>query len=67
MENTSTSNQAGKLNPGDIVQLKSGGPHMTIQALSDARTVTCAWFTNNTVNFADFSLVSLKTPEKSSF
>ena len=67
MQNTPTSNQAGKLNPGDIVQLKSGGPHMTIQALSDPRTVTCAWFTNNTVTFADFSLVSLKVPDKSNF
>jgi|TARA_Y100001001_G_scaffold161935_2_gene187395 uncharacterized protein YodC (DUF2158 family) len=28
---------------GDVVQLKSGGPRMTVEAVSDG-TVSCIWF-----------------------
>ncbi|TAK49887.1 MAG: DUF2158 domain-containing protein [Xanthobacteraceae bacterium] len=29
---------------GDIVQLKSGGPAMTVLKLEDAATLTCIWY-----------------------
>jgi uncharacterized protein YodC (DUF2158 family) len=35
--------------PGDVVQLKSGGPHMTVEqvgaaAMTGEETVWCVWF-----------------------
>jgi uncharacterized protein YodC (DUF2158 family) len=38
---------AGKFKVGDIVQLKSGGPKMTVEEVDarlGAKTVECAWF-----------------------
>lgn len=29
---------------GDVVQLKSGGPTMTIEDIDDSRNVRCKWF-----------------------
>ena len=30
--------------PGEIVQLKSGGPLMTIIKVEDAKRITCMWY-----------------------
>ena len=30
--------------PGEIVQLKSGGPLMTIVKVEDAKQITCMWY-----------------------
>jgi uncharacterized protein YodC (DUF2158 family) len=32
------------LQPGEIVQLKSGGPLMTVVKVEDAKRITCMWF-----------------------
>lgn len=34
-----------KLKIGDIVQLKSGGPLMTVSSFGDDNRVICVWFT----------------------
>ena len=42
---------------GDIVQLKSGGPNLTIKEIfvSGYKTVTCSWFDkNDNYQTADF-------------
>jgi len=32
-------------NPGDVVQLKSGGPAMTVDSIIDrGKTIECTWF-----------------------
>ena len=39
-----------QLKAGDLVQLKSGGPVMTIRyKVTDSRTVFCCWFVDNEV------------------
>jgi uncharacterized protein YodC (DUF2158 family) len=53
---------------GDIVTLKSGGPRMTVQSISEskpgpmgtARWVRCIWFNNNLVNEYNFDEEILK-------
>lgn len=36
-------------NIGDVVELKSGGPSMTVSELSkDGKMVNCMWFSENT-------------------
>ncbi len=32
------------LQPGEIVQLKSGGPLMTVIKVEDAKHITCMWY-----------------------
>lgn len=48
---------------GDVVELKSGGPHMTIAELdtganyaldADVRSVTCLWFDQGEVRMGKF-------------
>lgn len=36
-----------KLQVGDVVMLKSGGPKMTVSALNNNGSVRCAWFNMN--------------------
>ncbi|MDM5271602.1 DUF2158 domain-containing protein [Sulfurovum sp. zt1-1] len=46
---------------GDTVQLNSGGPLMTIEAVYESE-VTCIWFDNNSVvrhNFNEVLLVKI--------
>lgn len=53
---------------GDIVTLKSGGPRMTVQSISESkpgpmgtvRWVRCIWFNNNLVNEYNFDEEILK-------
>ena len=48
------------LKAGDVVQLKSGGPKMTIDWIdSDTATTTCTWFEGAKRNQAQFSSSSL--------
>jgi uncharacterized protein YodC (DUF2158 family) len=55
--------------PGDIVQLKSGGPKMTVQRKDDflprigqeADKVECQWFVGNKLQHGSFFPESLKS------
>jgi uncharacterized protein YodC (DUF2158 family) len=51
------------MNPGDTVQLKSGGPVMTIARLEEMNGGTlavCDWFVGNEQKRGSFQLTSLK-------
>ena len=37
------------INPGDVVQLKTGGPKMTVGALLINNQVVCYWFDDHDV------------------
>lgn len=50
---------SGKFEIGDTVQLKSGGPKMSVTNVGTHRvtkkpTVICAWFVNDKVEKSDF-------------
>ena len=46
---------------GDVVELKSGGPDMTVILITAKDlNVKCAWFDGNELKYADFSEDSLK-------
>lgn len=45
--------------PGDIVQLKSGGPTMTVQEIDDGG-VFCVWFDKNKQQSSYFAPILLK-------
>lgn len=45
--------------PGTVVQLKSGGPLMTIEKVGNTK-YTCEWFLNGEVKTGYFSGTSLK-------
>lgn len=47
------------LNPGDVVELKSGGPLMTIRYI-EKEVAFCDWFTGAEARNSRFSLVQLK-------
>jgi uncharacterized protein YodC (DUF2158 family) len=44
--------------PGDVVQLKSGGPPMTIQAIN-GDSATCVWFEKTKEHRSVFATVLL--------
>ncbi|WP_081057260.1 YodC family protein [Burkholderia cepacia] len=51
-----------KFKIGDIVQLKSGGPEMTVQSLPSATTTTsyrCQWFAGKKLESGPFPEESL--------
>jgi len=53
------------LNSGDTVQLKSGGPVMTIQKLMVGTTYRCQWFAGKKLEVGDFpedSLIQASPP-----
>jgi len=57
-------------NPGDIVRLKSGGPHMTVDKEGDlaklifGERVFCKWFVEGKLHSDSFSAESLvRVPE----
>lgn len=52
---------------GDVVQLKSGGPKMTIskvQTEPDGMYANCDWFEGTKPNTGYFPLLSLKYPDE---
>lgn len=50
------------LKVGDVVQLKSGGPKMTVSKIDqDDNTYNCCWFNGKKVEWADFPLEALVT------
>ncbi len=52
---------APKFKAGDQVELKSGGPTMTVDRLStDSEHVTCNWFTGKKIEEHIFNQDSLK-------
>lgn len=46
-----------KFKPGDVVQLNSGGPEMTVKCYDppDGTDVTCTWFDRNSLQEKSFS------------
>jgi uncharacterized protein YodC (DUF2158 family) len=59
---------ADKFNPGDIVQLKSGGPKMTVtQLIEDGSWAYTAWFAGSkheTGRFPVVTLIPISDPSK---
>ena len=59
-----------KFQTGDIVQLKSGGPKMTVVGYadifgtSDKKTVRCQWFAGSKLESGSFPEDSLEVPAK---
>ena len=54
---------ASKFSPGDIVQLKSGGPAMTVSKVNDSvsgQSYTCEWFKGASNERAVFQEDTLK-------
>jgi len=53
-------------NAGDIVQLKSGGPSMTVEGPdeNDDSRIVCAWFEGKKRNVSSFLPVTLKKYEE---
>lgn len=47
---------------GDIVQLKSGGPKMTVVQVASAVNVYCAWFAGAKHERANFHTEALQSP-----
>lgn len=60
-----------EIKPGDVVQLKSGGPTMTVVGFDlgmpgqppDKSNVRCVWFVQDTKKSDLFPVVSLKKVE----
>lgn len=54
-----------KFKPGDLVELKSGGPVMTIESVNESfergqYTYSCSWFAGAKNNHRGFSEAALK-------
>lgn len=51
-----------QLKVGDVVQLKSGGPHMTVNGFvgSSGQMATCTWFEKNDHKQGNFAVDALK-------
>ena len=49
--------------PGDVVQLNSGGPRMTVSAIG-SHGVSCEWFIGGEVQRASFNAATLSDPRK---
>ncbi len=47
---------------GDIVQLKSGGPNMTVVVITSKTNVFCSWFAGAKHERANFNVDALQTP-----
>ncbi len=48
-----------KFQEGDVVQLKSGGPKMTVKAIDDDGDVYCQWFSGSKLQNGYFKPHSL--------
>lgn len=52
-----------EIRPGDVVQLRSGGPNMTVTAVEDhygTPSAWCVWFEKNKNHNGTFALVAVK-------
>jgi uncharacterized protein YodC (DUF2158 family) len=49
---------------GDVVQLRSGGPKMTVHSLVSDGNVVCQWFEGNEVHEGHFPKEALKKVEQ---
>jgi uncharacterized protein YodC (DUF2158 family) len=49
---------------GAVVQLRSGGPNMTVHSLSSDGDVVCKWFEANEVHEENFPKEALKKVEQ---
>ena len=49
-----------ELKIGDVVELKSGGPKMTIQGIDDMLGVHCNWFKDEKRESSNFNLNTLQ-------
>ena len=43
-----------ELKPGDVVQLKSRGPDMTVEKIASSKDVSCVWFNGKDVQRSIF-------------
>jgi uncharacterized protein YodC (DUF2158 family) len=43
-----------KFKVGDVVELKSGGPRMTVQSVEEDGTTRCLWFVANELKSGSF-------------
>jgi len=48
------------MKPGDVVQLKSGGPHMTVRTVDKDGMVVCDWFAGAQMQSGIFPATSLE-------
>ena len=44
---------------GEVVHLKSGGPDMTIESVTDDNHVVCVWFQKKELGKQEFSVATL--------
>ena len=54
---------AQQIKPGDVVQLKSGGPKMTVKVIKTVagkESAYCTWFVNDEAKEYPFPLETLK-------
>lgn len=55
---------ADAFEPGDLVQLKSGGPRMTVERIvkctGPGEYLHCQWFSGEKLEMGDFDLTSVK-------
>jgi uncharacterized protein YodC (DUF2158 family) len=66
-----TQNDKDKIQRGDVVMLRSGGPRMTVQNFGESKPgitgpikwVHCIWFDGNTINEYNFDMNVLKKVE----
>jgi uncharacterized protein YodC (DUF2158 family) len=56
------------IKPGDVVELKSGGPDMTVERLYDGgngeQRAACSWFEGNKHISGNFPVAALKPASK---
>lgn len=51
--------------PGDVVQLKSGGPSLTVELVTPGDYANCVWFDGAACSREQFLLVTLKFADSS--
>lgn len=49
-----------KIELGDVVQLKSGGPKMTVEKIDEDGKLTCVWFDKNEQYRETFDMIALE-------
>ena len=54
-----------KIEKGDVVKLKSGGPLMTVQELEEDRRYFCIWFLDNKRETGSFHRETIRLVKKS--